>query len=286
MAINDKAVITAAGGYVFVAAPGTAAPTPAELDTIDPALFGAQVQTLTGSPTAGTFAFKLGTATSTPVPYNATAAQIQGALETMTGIGAGNAHATGDLATGVAISFTGRLQGKSVDISIDSADLTGTLTLEETTAPNGWSNIGHTSREDMPEFGFDGGDTEVKGTWQNIALREVETESPADYLTLFLHQFDTESFELYYGKQSENTVNTKGVFGVAGGTKQPNEKALLIIIVDGDVRIGFYASKASVRRDDAIQMPSDEFAALPIRATFLKNGANDLYDWISEDLFD
>lgn len=283
MAINDKAVITAAGGYVFVAAPGTAAPTPAELDTIDPAAFGAQVQTLTGSPTAGTFAFKLGTATSTPVPYNATAAQIQGALETMEGIGAGNAKATGTLSAGVAIAFIGKLQGKTVDITIDNAGLTGTLALEETTAPNGWSNIGHTSDDDMPEWGFDGGDSEVKGTWQNPALREVETETAADYLTLFLHQFDTDTFELYYGKDSSTT---KGVFGVAGGTPQPNERAFLVIIVDGDVRIGFYAPKASVKRDDAIQMPNDEFAALPIRATFLKNGAANLYEWINEDLFD
>jgi len=29
MALNDNAVITPAGGYVFFAAPGTAAPTPA-----------------------------------------------------------------------------------------------------------------------------------------------------------------------------------------------------------------------------------------------------------------
>lgn len=146
----------------------------------------------------------------------------------------------------------------------------------------GWRTIGHTSREEMPEFGFDGGETEVRGTWQNAALREVETEQIADYLTLFLHQFDTASFELYYGA---NASTTPGIFGVAGGQTQPVEKALLIIIVDGDLRLGFYAPKVSIRRDDAISLPNDEFAALPVRATFLKHGALNLYEWINEDLF-
>jgi|SRR5690606_16050196 len=166
----------------------------------------------------------------------------------------------------------------------------GALTLTElnlstpsTDGPlDGWTPIGHTSREEMPEFGFDGGETEVRGTWQNAALREVETEQIADYLTLFLHQFDEQSLELYYGP---NASSTAGVFGVAGGQSTPTEKAMLIVIVDGDFRLGFYAPKASIRRDDAISLPNDEFAALPVRATFLKHNAMNLYEWINEDLF-
>lgn len=286
MPINDQAVITAAGGYVFVGPVGTAAPTPAELNSVDPVKFGAQEQTitLTGTADSGTFTLDLDGDVTAPIPYNATAAQIQAALEALPSVGAGNATASGDLAAGVAVSFIGKLQGQAQTVLVaDDANLVGTtpaLDVVETREINGWLNIGHTSREDMPEFGFDGGDAEVRGTWQNAALREVITEQAADYLTLYLHQFDKQSFELYYGP---NASATPGVFGVAGGSVT-NERAFLVIIVDGDTRIGFYASKSSVRREDAIQLPSDEFASLPIRATFLKLGANNLFDWISEDL--
>jgi hypothetical protein len=73
---------------------------------------------------------------------------------------------------------------------------------------------------------------------------------------------------------------------VAGGTPVPLEKALLIIIVDGDTKIAFYSPKASIRRDDSIQLKVDDFGALPIRATFLKYGSRNKFEWINEDLFD
>lgn len=288
MALNDTAVITAAVGYVFTAPVGTAAPTPAELDATDPALFGAQVQTITlaGSPTGGTFTLASGANTTSALPYNATAAQIQAALEALASIGVGNVAASGTLAAGVQVAFIGTKQGQALAaLTVNDTGLTGgstpEITVAITTAPNGWISIGHTSRDDMPEFGFDGGDTKVLGTWQNASLREVVTTQPSDYVTLHLHQFDATAMSLYYGP---NASVTPGVFAVAGGQAQPNEHAFLIVIVDGDTRIGFYAPKASVRRDDSIDLPVDEFASMPIRATFLKNGAANLYEWISQDL--
>jgi hypothetical protein len=100
-------------------------------------------------------------------------------------------------------------------------------------------------------------------------------------VTIKLSQWDKTSLELYYGPDSAATT---GVFGVSGDFA-PIEKALLIIIVDGDVRLGFYSPKSSIKRDDSVELPVDEFATLPVKATFLNLGANRLYDWISETLF-
>lgn len=146
----------------------------------------------------------------------------------------------------------------------------------------GWDSVGHTSRGDMPEFGFEGGDSEVKGSWQKKKLREVMSEEPVDYLTMFLQQFDEESFNLYYGV---NASETPGVFGVSASGNKQSEKAFLIVIEDGDVRLGFHVTKASVKRDDGIQLPVDDFASLPIRATFLQYEDELLFSWISADLF-
>lgn len=158
-----------------------------------------------------------------------------------------------------------------------------TLNLSDTSAwvPEGWTSVGHTSRGDMPEFGFEGGDSEIKGSWQKKKLKEVQTEDPIDYLTVHLQQFDLQSLGLYYGA---NASSTPGVFGVSASGNALQEKAFLVIIEDGDVRLGLHASKASVKRDSSIALPVDDFASLPIKATFLQHEDELLFSWISEDL--
>ncbi|AFN37634.1 major tail protein [Mycobacterium phage ElTiger69] len=275
MAQNDAAVLTAAVGYAFIANPGTPAPTPEELATLDPETFGSKVVTISGTPTAE-FDLGIEDAVIEDIPSTANAAVLQVAIEEVFGEGAVLVSGT-SLTAGLDITFIGPYQG--VDVDVASTDTNVSVTTK--TNINGWSPVGHTSENDMPEFGYEGGDTEVRNTWQKKKLREIQTEEPIDYLTMFLHQFDTQSFELYYGK---NAANTPGVFGVDGITK-PVEKALLVIIVDGDEQVGFYAAKASIKRDDAIQLPNDDFAALPVRATFLKMAGRRLFDWISKKLF-
>ncbi|AWY03841.1 major tail protein [Gordonia phage Nedarya] len=167
-----------------------------------------------------------------------------------------------------------------------SPSLLQTIDLEDPstwTGATGWDSIGHTSRGEMPEWGFDGGDSEVKGSWQKKKLREITAEDPIDYLTIRLHQFDEDAFNLYYG---ENASTTPGIFGVSTKGNKRAEKSFLAVIVDGDERLGFHVPKASVKRDDAIQLPVDDLASLPIRATFLDlEGEPLLFKWINEDLF-
>jgi hypothetical protein len=348
MSQNDKAVLTAAIGYVYVADPGTPRPSPSALESIDPESFGSSAGSLTASavPTGGTFSLTVGEGTVAPkeavqtipakvpsegastleatgvepptatpdpkaaksktskavaaeepvadapsgttldLPFDAGSAEVQQALENISEVGAGNVKVTGGgfLEDGFVVSFIGELAGQNIAVTVNSKLEPVSVTVDSAvvSAPNGWTSLGHTSREDLPEFGFDGGDTEVRGTWQNESLREVVTEPIADYLTIMLAQFDIPSFELYYGK---NASKTPGVFGVSGGTAVPLEKALFIIIQDGETKIGFYAPKASIRRDDSVQLSVDEFAMLPVRATFLKYGSANKFEWINEDLF-
>lgn len=152
-----------------------------------------------------------------------------------------------------------------------------------------WTDLGHTDREDLPEFGFDGGDTETRGTWRAAALREVITEVAVDYVVVTLSQFDDEGLSLYYG--TDNGSETKGEFSVMDSTTATTERAFTIIIEDGPYKIGFWAPRVSVRRDDSIEMAVDEFSKMPIRATFLKRDGVDtngdaypLFSWINDDI--
>jgi hypothetical protein len=156
--------------------------------------------------------------------------------------------------------------------------------------PIAWVPVGHTSRDDLPEFGSDGGDSEVRGSWQNSALRQTITEVSVDYVTLNLLQFDNDTLALYYGS-SNPLVNGERRFRVKSSASGTVEKALLVVIVDGDASVGFYAPKASFKREDAISLATDDFGALPVRATFLQGYSGTdttdnrlLFDWIGGEI--
>jgi hypothetical protein len=288
MALDDDAVVVAATGYVFINNTlGATPPTPAELDALDPEVYGTTVGNLkiTGAPTAGTFTVSVGGTATAAIPYNASVTAVQNAIEALVSVGAGKTKVWGISLTdaaGVSVAF---LDGADRTFTATGTFTGGTSPAVAATKPttaNGWINVGHTSRDDMPEFGFDGGDTEIKGTWQKKRLREVQTGDPlADSVGIHLSQWDRNTLRLYFGA---DTAATAGIYGVSGDFKAV-EVAILILIIDDDVRLGFYASKASVKRDDSIGLPVDDLSSLPIKATFLNLGARRLYDWISDDLF-
>jgi hypothetical protein len=295
VSLNDKAALVAAVGYVFVAPPGTARPTPSELKSLDPATYGqaTQILKLTGTPTGGDFTLNVGGTgagkTTAAIPFDADPHAIQTALEALTAVGAGNVTVSGkgiEDTAGVSVAFSGTAAAGAAGTTTITATTTG-LTGGTTPAiavtagdkGNAWVQVGHTSRGDLPEFGQDGAKTELRGSWQNEALREVQTEAGADFMSLWLLQIDNQAFELYYGA---NASKTSGVFGVAGGAQKPLEKALLVVIVDGDRKVAFYSPKASFKRDDSIELAVDDFAALPIRATFLSYGSAPKMEWVAE----
>jgi hypothetical protein len=289
--LNDNAVITAAIGYVYVAEPGTAPPSPAQLETLNPETYGATTVTVkfTGA-TGGTGTVTIGGIVSEPIPWDVDLADFQSAIEALSSVGAGNTEVTGTLITdssGFVISLVGELENQTVTASASAADLTGTGTPTASAvvaaSGNGWTMLGHTSREDMPEFGYKGGEYVLKGTWQRQRLRLVrDKEIPADTVTLNLEQWDETTLEYYFG--ADAAEGEDGVFGV-DGIFLPVEKAFLVIFKDGPVQVGFYASKAAITRSAAIKLPIDDFIAMPIKATFLNMGVRRLYDWISQDLF-
>lgn len=291
MAIDDDALFTAAKGYIFVAPVGTAAPAPSVIDTFDPATTGAETQTvtITGTPTGGTYTLTFSGQTTAAIAYNASAAVVQAALELLSNIGSGNVVAAGGPHPGsaVTVTFTGELASTNVaQMTANSASLTGgstpTVTVTTSTPAWAWTNLGHTSAEDLPEFGFDGGDSETKGTWQNSSVKTVLTSAVVDSVTFKLHQFDEAALELYYAQA--NSSVTVGQFSVADAATAPIERAFLIVIVDGDANIACHAHKVSILRDDAVSIATDDFSTLPLKATFLKSGTSPLFSWISLDI--
>jgi PKD repeat protein len=100
--------------------------------------------------TGGTFTLALGGQTTAPLAYNATAAQIQAALEALSTIGAGNVQVTGtgDVSTtNQTVLFKGTFEEKNVDqLTASNGSLTGTspAVAINTTREGGWFRAPHT----------------------------------------------------------------------------------------------------------------------------------------------
>ncbi|MCA1595070.1 MAG: hypothetical protein LC772_01380, partial [Chloroflexi bacterium] len=94
------------------------------------------VATLNSAATAGSFTlsitYALRTLTTTAIPWNATALQVQTAIESLANVGYGDARTTGGaLPTAINITFSGALAGQNVGVKVNQGTLKGgTVTLD------------------------------------------------------------------------------------------------------------------------------------------------------------
>ena len=275
MAFNDNAVFTASTGYVYTAPVGTAAPTPRQLKYFDPETFGAHQFTLRVGG-KGTYTLTVAGETTDPLEADASPSEIQAALERLGSVGTANVVVAGTSTTeGVNVSFVGERFGETVELEGSDG-----ATVTELSKPSGWDPIGHTNNDDLPEFGYDGGDSETRGSWQKKVLRTITTETPVDYVTVKAIQFDQDTLEFYYGKNASKAAN---VFGVDSPNSSDVERAILIVLKDGPFAIAFSAAKAGMRRDESITLENDDFASLPLRATFVKHPGRHLFEWTTPE---
>ncbi|MFD4397212.1 hypothetical protein [Kitasatospora sp. NPDC058478] len=85
-----------------------------------------QTVTVTGGPTGGTFTLTFNGQTTAPVPYNATPAQLRGALEALNNIAAGDVTVTGNAGGPYTVAFLGHFLGVNVaQMTASATGLTG-----------------------------------------------------------------------------------------------------------------------------------------------------------------
>lgn len=127
-----------------------------------------------------------------------------------------------------------------------------------------WSSIGNTSLENGITRESEGDDAEVLGTWQNPALRT--TNPPKVYtVTLALADFTVDTYELYYGGGS---VAADGSF-VIPNVPAAQERAMLIVAVDGDRHIVEYYERVSLIGAEGVTYDPSALTEMPVAATVL-----------------
>ena len=142
-----------------------------------------------------------------------------------------------------------------------------------------WEDLGHTSIEDGLTITKDGGDSNILGTWRNPSLRD--RRDPVNFaITIHLLQLTNETLAFYFGG---GDTSVDGVFGVNLIT-QPQERAMFIRIVDGDVSAPLYVPRVSLASDDDVEVDVENFLAFPVRATVLGVTGSNLMEWYGTNL--
>ncbi|WP_172384862.1 hypothetical protein [Streptomyces sp. MNP-20] len=134
----------------------------------------------------------------------------------------------------------------------------------------GWESIGHTSLDELPEFGRDGDDPEVKGSWQNAKLRQT-TPDVTYSITFQSIQATSLTYQLYFGA-GPAAVQADKSFRIPA-TPAPQVKALLVILVDGTRFLPLWHPRVSLLGSDAVGMEADGFVTFPVKGTFLGSSA-------------
>lgn len=146
------------------------------------------------------------------------------------------------------------------------------------TPPPGWTTIGHTDPEDLPEWDTDGGDSEVLRTWELLNAREVQ-EPETSWFVVKPLQHDNATMRLWL---SGGTSTASDRF-TAPVNKERIELAALIVYIDGGNVVGEVLERTSVRSEGARENAIDDWSKIPLRFTRLapETGGSG-YHWIGE----
>lgn len=140
--------------------------------------------------------------------------------------------------------------------------------------PVAWTEIGHTSIEDLLSISSEGGEATVLGTLQNKNLRTTYS-TRTETMTFTLQQFDLAALKLYYGSNATTLTGDSAGWMTVPTDPQPTTVAFLVVFDDGDHSFGFWAPKAEILRGDDLSLEDTEnFAGLPLSVKPLNFNTN------------
>ena len=183
--------------------------------------------------------------------------------------------------TAVVLPSTGHLLTRpladTVPVAPTYAEIAAFAT-DTTDLPAGFTNYGHSDTE--PEFGSDGGESEVKPTWQDPFFDEVVTSEAIDYFILNSCQVgDAEVLADYYGG---GTPGDK--FFDAPGVSALRQREFLLVMMGRRGAVGLWVPRVSVRKEGPIGVATDEYLTLPLRFTFLSRAGAPRLRWLHNNL--
>lgn len=137
-----------------------------------------------------------------------------------------------------------------------------------------WEEIGHTSVEDILSWATEGGETTTLASLQSPSLRSTSSARTESFTTTLL-QWDEATLPFYFGDNME-LIPGSGILMGVNSNPTPVEKALLIVLRDGQNAFPIYAPSVSIARADDLSIDSTEdLAGLPIQISLKNYQGND-----------
>jgi len=131
------------------------------------------------------------------------------------------------------------------------------------TEPDGWTNLGHTSKGNQPAFSKEGGDATVLDTWLADGV-DVVYASEQWALAIAALQVEQLSLDLAFG----GFMDTDGGY-VVPSSNPGLEKQSFLYATDGTGSLGFWMENTSSKVGDAPSIDAASFLELPISQKIL-----------------
>jgi hypothetical protein len=150
--------------------------------------------------------------------------------------------------------------------AVDATPPTATAlsTITPAAPPTGFTCIGHTSLDNLPAYSKDGGDATQRGSWWDSAIDT--TYDPVTWsLTINSLQVDANTLGLAFGGGVLN--DTAGTFDIGDTTAVP--KSILLLMVGGAKRVGFYHPNTQITLGDAPEIAADAYFEIQLNAQLL-----------------
>lgn len=146
-----------------------------------------------------------------------------------------------------------------------------TAGIDGSAPPSGWSELGHTDAETPLTITREGGDLTTITTWQGGTIED--RASVTFFLDFTSLQLDLETMQLFFGGGSA-VSNSAGYFDIpkSVSTGASQQRQLIVCVVDGAKREGFYTSTASIAANGSISGPAPR--TLPLRATLVSRDSD------------
>ena len=129
-----------------------------------------------------------------------------------------------------------------------------------------YTPIGHTSLDELPKIDSDTEGGEVKGSWENPALRQTSTTT-TDSITVTPIQWTEEALKHRFGADGSVDAET-GTFTIPK-IYRASEVSLMVIILDSQGPLVLQYNRAVSAPDGGIEPDVENFLGIPTKYTIL-----------------
>lgn len=129
--------------------------------------------------------------------------------------------------------------------------------------PTGWTNLGHTSKENTIGFTKEGGERESLGTFLAESVRTTQSDVSWG-ITVNALQIDKPTLDLAFDGAIDPDT---GGYVVAGGSSK--NVAAFLLLQDTTAKLGFWLPNIDMSLGDAPSVDTANFFELPLSASIL-----------------